>query len=82
MSLTDRDRAVLEFERLTWRYEGAKMSEALERFGLSSPRYYQVLNAILDKPAALAYDGPLVARLLRLREQRRAARTAVRQPRA
>ena len=73
-SFDDRDRAILELERGHWKYPGAKDAEIIERFGLSATRYYQRLDWILAQPEALAYDATTVRRLLRLREQRIAAR--------
>ena len=69
--LTDRDRKVLEFERQWWKYAGAK-----EQAILSSTRYYQLLNQLIDDPAALAFDPMLVKRLRRLRASRQRARSA------
>jgi hypothetical protein len=43
---------------------------------MSSTRYYQVLNALIDNPAALAHDPMLVKRLRRLRSSRQRARSA------
>lgn len=45
-------------------------------FGLSTARYYQVLNTVLELPAALAFDPMLVKRLQRIRDARTAARSA------
>ena len=39
-------------------------------------RYYQVLNALIDRESALAYDPLLVKRLRRLRTARQRARSA------
>ncbi len=72
--LSDRDREILEFERLTWRYSGAKETAILDRFNMSATRYYQVLLDLIDRPAAEAHDPQLVRRLRRLREARRAKR--------
>lgn len=72
--LTSRDRDMLEFERLTWRYPGAKETAILERFEMSATRYYQVLMDLIDRPAAEAHDPQLVRRLRRLRDARRAKR--------
>jgi hypothetical protein len=36
--LTDLERAVLDFERSWWKYEGAKDAAIRERFGCSSTR--------------------------------------------
>jgi hypothetical protein len=45
-------------------------------FGLSPTRYYQVLGALVDSPAALAHDPLLIKRLQRMREARQAIRRA------
>jgi len=70
--LSERDRAVLEFERRWWKHQGVKEQAVREAFDLSATRYYQVLNALLEDPAAMAADPLLVQRLRRLRDQRRA----------
>lgn len=72
--LTERERQVLAFERQWWRHAGAKEQAIRDLFGISSTRYYQTLNALLDKPAALACDPVLVQRLRRLRATRARAR--------
>jgi hypothetical protein len=74
--LTERERQVLAFERQWWRYAGAKEQAIRDMFGVSSTRYYQLLNALLDNPAALAYDPVLVQRLRRLRATRSRARAS------
>ena len=74
-SLSERDQAILAFERSWWRYSGAKEQAIRDLFDMSPARYYQALNALLDDPAALAHDPMLVKRLIRLRAQRHAART-------
>jgi hypothetical protein len=43
---------------------------------MSATRYYQVLNTLIDSPAALAADPMLVKRLRRLRATRQRARSA------
>ena len=43
---------------------------------MSATRYYQVLNALVDKPEALAADPLLVKRLRRLRASRQRTRAA------
>lgn len=65
--LSDRQRAILEFERQWWRQQGAKEQAIREHFEMSPTRYYQALNALLDLPQALSYDPTLVHRLQRLR---------------
>jgi hypothetical protein len=70
-TLAERDKQILAFERRWWRRAGAKEQAIRDAFGLSSTRYYQLLNRLLDEPAALAEDPVLVARLRRLRTARR-----------
>jgi hypothetical protein len=75
-TLTERDRAILEFERQWWKFAGAKEQAVREKFDMSSTRYYQVLNALIDKPEALEADPLLVRRLRRLRAARQRQRSA------
>jgi hypothetical protein len=72
--LSERDEAVLAFERQWWAHAGAKEQAIRAEFGLSAARYYQVLGALIDSPLALARDPMLVKRLQRMREARTAAR--------
>jgi hypothetical protein len=75
-ALSDRDREILAFERQWWKYAGAKEQAVREKFDMSSTRYYQVLNALIDRPESLAHDPLLVRRLRRLRAARQRARSA------
>ena len=61
--LTRREHEMLAFERQWWRRPGAKETAIRDRFGLAPTRYYQVLNALVDRPAALEADPLLVRRL-------------------
>ena len=74
--LSERDQSVLEFERHWWKYAGAKEQAIRDQFDMSSTRYYQVLNALIDRPEALEHDPLLVRRLRRLRAARQRARSA------
>jgi hypothetical protein len=74
--LSRRDREILAFERQWWKYAGAKEQAIRELFDMSTTRYYQVLNALIDTPAALAVDPMLVKRLRRLRASRQRQRSA------
>ncbi|MGH9229245.1 MAG: DUF3263 domain-containing protein [Acidimicrobiales bacterium] len=74
MSLTDRDRAILDFERCWWMLAAPKSAGIREHLNLSPTRYYRLLNALLDDPDAVAYDPLVVHRLRRTRLQRRRAR--------
>jgi hypothetical protein len=74
--LSDRDSQILEFERQWWKYAGAKEQAIRDLFDMSATRYYQVLNALLDRPEALAADPMLVKRLRRMRAARQRQRSA------
>ena len=74
--LSERDQAVLDFERQWWKYAGAKEQAVRDLFDMSATRYYQVLNALIDTQAALEHDPMLVKRLRRMRAQRQRARSA------
>ncbi|MBE6476741.1 MAG: DUF3263 domain-containing protein [Propionibacteriaceae bacterium] len=74
--LSERDAAILDFEKSWWTARVSKEQEIRDRFGLSSARYYQILNALIDRPEALEHDPLLVKRLRRLREQRHRDRSA------
>ena len=76
VSLSERDQQLLEFERQWWRYAGAKEQAIRDLFDMSATRYYQVLNNLLDDPAAMAFDPMLVKRLRRMRAARQQARSA------
>ena len=71
-----RDREILDFERQWWKYAGAKETAIRESFDMSATRYYQVLNALIDRPEALVEDPLLVRRLRRMRAERQRARSA------
>lgn len=75
-SLSERDREILALERLWWQYAGAKEQAIREKFDMSSTRYYQVLNALIDREESLAFDPLLVKRLRRLRDKRQRSRSA------
>ncbi|MDQ1395877.1 MAG: hypothetical protein QOG64_1136 [Acidimicrobiaceae bacterium] len=74
MALSERDRAILDFERTWWAEPGPKEVAIRTRFDLSPTRYYQVLNDLLESLEALDYDPLVVRRLRRLRDRRRRAR--------
>ena len=78
LGLPTRDRDLLRFERQWWKYAGAKEQAIRDKFQMSATRYYQILNALIDKPEALAQDPLLVKRLRRLRATRQRNRSAKR----
>jgi hypothetical protein len=74
MELTERDRAILDFEGTWWAESGPKEQLIRERFELSGTRYYQILNELLETQEAYEYSPLVVRRLRRLRDRRRRAR--------
>jgi hypothetical protein len=76
MELSQLDVDILDFERSWWKHAGVKERAIKERFDMSATRYYQLLNALLENPAALEHDPILVKRLTRLRTYRQRQRTA------
>src|SRR5690349_8006159 len=76
MSLSGEQKAILDFERPWWKYQGAKETAVRERFDMSLTRYYQVVNSIIELPEAMAYDPLLVKRLRRMRDARARQRDA------
>jgi hypothetical protein len=74
--LSELAKHVLAFEHERARHDRTKEAEIRVEFDMSPARYYQVLNRLIDTPAALAYDPQLVGRLQRLRRARTSARAA------
>lgn len=74
--LEQRDIEILDFERSWWKHAGVKERAIKERFEMSATRYYQILNELLENPAAMAHDPILVKRLQRLRTYRKRQRVA------
>jgi hypothetical protein len=72
--LSERDKQILAFEGKWWKHAGAKEQAIRDAFDLSATRYYQILNGLLDNPAALAHDPVVVGRLRRLRSTRARSR--------
>lgn len=70
IELSERELRVLAFEARDWPGPGAKEQAIRLEFGTSAARYYQLLNALIDSPAAARYDPLLVSRLRRLRAGR------------
>jgi Protein of unknown function (DUF3263) len=74
MGLTERDRAILDFERSWWNEPGSKTAAIRERLQLSPARYYELLARLIVSGEAAAYDPLLIHRLRRLQARRRRAR--------
>ena len=65
--LTSLERHILDFERCWWQLPGPKERDIRVAFGFGPARYYRLLRALMDDPAALAYDPLTVHRLRRIR---------------
>lgn len=78
--LSDRDRAVLEFEASWWKLPGPKDRAIREYLDMSATRYYQILRRLLDAPEAERFDPLTVRRLRRVRDDAKARRLARRLP--
>ncbi|AEW94810.1 MULTISPECIES: DUF3263 domain-containing protein [Streptomycetaceae] len=70
-ALDERSRAVLAVAAASWPSVGARERAVRERLGMSSTRYYQLLNALLDDPRAMAHAPATVKRLRAARAARR-----------
>jgi len=69
-ALSERELQILAFESKWWKHAGSKEQAIRDEFDLSATRYYQLLNGLLDNPAALAHDPVLIGRLRRIRSTR------------
>lgn len=76
VELTEREAAILDFEDSWFTAAVPKEQAIMEHFSLSSARYYQQLNALIDTPQALDQKRAVLERLRRMRSQRQAARSA------
>lgn len=74
--LTDTERALLDFEGRSFAGAGAKEQAVRAEFGWSATGYYQRLNGLLGRAAALEYAPVLVNRLRRQRSAARRSRSA------
>ncbi|KAA1417062.1 DUF3263 domain-containing protein [Nocardioides humilatus] len=76
MPLTDRERALLVFERHWWRYGATRADAARAHFGLAGPEHRRIVGALIDRAEAHEHDPVLVRRLRRMRATHRAERRA------
>jgi len=81
--LTERDRAILDFEAAWRTHAGAKEEAIRSELDLSPARYYQLLGRLIDTADAQRHDPMLVKRLRRMRDtaRRAAGVRAVAEPR-
>ena len=76
MDLSDRDRAILDFERGWWVQPGSKEEAIKARLDLSATRYYELLGDLVESAEAEEYDPLVVRRVRRARARRRQARAS------
>ena len=74
MPLTERERAVLEFERTWWRLDEPREELIRARFGCTPEAFARELGALVDHPDALNHDPLVVRRVHRQRARIRRAR--------
>ena len=66
--LSEREVAMLEFERQWWRNPALKNEHIRQQYDVSPIRYFQQLNSLISRPEALDFDPGLVRTLLRRRD--------------
>ena len=74
MGLSERDRAVLEFERSWWTEGGSKEEAIRTRLRMSPTTYRRILSVLAQSDEAEVLDPLVVRRLRRLQDERRRAR--------
>lgn len=67
--LTDQDRAILALAAEPWRGRGWMDREIRSRFGWSTTRYYQRLDALVRTRAAIEHDPVTCRRVLELADR-------------
>jgi hypothetical protein len=76
VTLSDRERALLDLETGWWRHAGDKETAIAETLGCPVGDYYAELNRLIDRPEAEEAYPLVVRRLRRLRTRRRSERSA------
>ena len=71
LTLSDKDRRVLDFEGSWWLYPEPKDRAIPEYLGMSATRYYQMLRRLMDDAAALEHAPLTVRRLRRIRRRQK-----------
>ncbi len=70
VALSDRDRAILDFERGWWLDTGPKKQAIEIRLRISPALYYRRLSELIGSDEAMGHDPLVIRRLRRLRHQR------------
>lgn len=73
-SLSAHERALLDFEREAWTFDGSKEANIRGRLAMSPTKYYRTLSGLIDGPGAFAYDPLTTMRLRKSRDDRRRSR--------
>jgi Protein of unknown function (DUF3263) len=73
-ALTERDKAILDFEASWFVIDGDRIDILRERFACSPEEYTLELNRVIDHPGAIEFSPLVVRRLQRNRQRRRRAR--------
>jgi len=74
MTLSTRERDVLDLEREWWRSGSTKQVAIRQRLGCSPAAYYAMLRRLVTTEEALRYDPLVVQRVRRRQERERRAR--------
>ena len=69
--LSQRDRAILDFEQSWWESATPRDQAVREQFQLTESEYADVLNLLIASETALLAEPLLIRRLRRLRDRRR-----------
>lgn len=77
-TLTAIEHEILNIESQQWRYPGNKESAIRDRCDMSTTRFYQALNRLLDREDVLAHN-PILVKRLRLRRGSRQRSKAARE---
>ena len=76
VTLSDRERTLLDLETGWWRHAGDKETAIAEMVGCPVGDYYAELNRLIDRSDAETAYPLVVRRLRRLRARRRSERSA------
>jgi hypothetical protein len=68
--LTVRERMALEIAATPYRYPAVRDGHVIDQLGWTPTRFWQVVDALLDRPDALEEYPQTVSRLRRLRDSR------------
>lgn len=74
MALSERDVAILDFERTCFQHDGPKEERIRRDLAISPTRYYEILGALVESTAAYEYDPLTVVRVRKARGERRRIR--------